>query len=86
MSRTQYEPLFQDNDGELGEDFLAVKDRPPPIQVRPPTYYGDGPFDAPSSDEDETLLEKHLPSSPGVAERGNAITPRVSCVSQLSTQ
>ncbi|KAJ7849979.1 dipeptidyl aminopeptidase [Mycena olivaceomarginata] len=76
MSRTQYEPLFQDNDGELGEDFLAVKDRPPPIQVRPPTYYGDGPFDAPSSDEDETLLEKHLPSSPGVAERGNAITPR----------
>ncbi|KAJ7664952.1 hypothetical protein B0H14DRAFT_3696496 [Mycena olivaceomarginata] len=44
--------------------------------VRPPTYYGDGPFDAPSSDEDETLLEKHLPSSPGIAERGNTITPR----------
>ncbi|KAK7022892.1 Dipeptidyl peptidase 4 [Paramarasmius palmivorus] len=35
-----------------------------------PTYYGDGPFDAPSSDsdteEDDELLEK--PASPGIAE------------------
>jgi hypothetical protein len=36
--------------------------------ARPATYYGDGTFDAPSSesDEDDALLEK--PPSPGVAE------------------
>jgi hypothetical protein len=29
------------------------------LPVRPPTYYGEGPFDPPSSDdEDERLLEK----------------------------
>ncbi|KAJ7132184.1 dipeptidyl aminopeptidase [Mycena epipterygia] len=77
MSHTSYEPLFQDNEGELEQDaLLSVKDRPAPIQVRPPTYYGDGPFDAPSSDEDETLLEKVPPSSPGIAERGNPISSR----------
>ncbi|KAF7370927.1 hypothetical protein MSAN_00726600 [Mycena sanguinolenta] len=77
MSRTQYEPLSQDQDGELEQDFLTLKDRPAPIQIRPPTYYGDGPFDPPSSDEeDETLLEKRPPSSPGIAELGNAISSR----------
>ncbi|TFK73733.1 dipeptidyl aminopeptidase [Pluteus cervinus] len=40
---------------------------------RPPTYYGEGPFDAPSSDEDETLLDKgsQPPLSPNLVERGN---------------
>ncbi|KAJ7643291.1 dipeptidyl aminopeptidase [Mycena polygramma] len=77
MSNTQYEPLLQDHpEGELEQDAL-LKDRPSPIRIRPPTYYGDGPFDAPSSDEeDETLLEKGLPSSPGVAERGNPLSHR----------
>ncbi len=39
---------------------------------RPPTYYGEGPFDAPSSDEDETLLDKgsQPPLSPNIVERG----------------
>ncbi|KAJ7460697.1 dipeptidyl aminopeptidase [Mycena latifolia] len=71
---TQYEPLFL-HEGELEQDsLLSMKDRPvPPIQVRPPTYYGDGPFDVPSSDEeDEALLEKG-PNSPGIAERGNPV-------------
>jgi hypothetical protein len=81
MSHTQYEPLFQDHpEGQLEEDnLLSPKDRPvAPIQVRPPTYYGDGPFDVPSSDEeDEALLEKP-PGSPGIAERGNLAPPRVS--------
>jgi dipeptidyl aminopeptidase len=37
------------------------------IGARPQTYYGDGPFDAPSSeDEDDLLLEK--PPSPGATE------------------
>ncbi|KAJ7089745.1 dipeptidyl aminopeptidase [Mycena belliarum] len=69
LMSTSYEPLFLHED-ELEQDgLLSMKDRPDPIQVRPPTYYGDGPFDAPSSDEDEALLEK-APGSPGVAERG----------------
>ena len=38
--------------------------------IRPPVYYGDGPFEVPSSEsEDETLLEKG-PDSPNAAERG----------------
>ncbi|EIW75144.1 dipeptidyl aminopeptidase [Coniophora puteana RWD-64-598 SS2] len=37
---------------------------------RPPIYYGEGPFDAPSSDEDEDeLLEKMAQRSPALAER-----------------
>ncbi|KAJ7272564.1 dipeptidyl aminopeptidase [Mycena haematopus] len=77
MSRTQYEPLSQDQDGELEQDSLTLHGRPVPIQIRPPTYYGDGPFDPPSSDEEEeTLLEKPPPSSPGIAELGNAISAR----------
>ncbi|KAJ7746743.1 dipeptidyl aminopeptidase [Mycena maculata] len=78
MSRTQYEPLDQHED-ELEQDaLLSLKDRSlPPIQVRPSTYYGDGPFEAPSSDEeDETLLEKGPPASPGIAERGNTMEQR----------
>jgi hypothetical protein len=44
---------------------------------RPQTYYGDGPFDAPSSDsdEDDLLLEK--PPTPGLAERGLPLALRV---------
>lgn len=44
--------------------------------ARPETYYGEGPFDPPSSeDEDDketgVLLDKHaMPSSPSLAERG----------------
>lgn len=44
--------------------------------ARPPTYYGDGPFDPPSSDDEDddesgSLLEKkNGPSSPGLAELG----------------
>ncbi|KAJ7156898.1 dipeptidyl aminopeptidase [Mycena crocata] len=78
MSRTQYEPLFQDSQEEELEHDALLKDRPLPIHVRPPTYYGEGPFDAPSSDEDEALLEKGHgpPASPGIAERGNPITQR----------
>ncbi|KAJ6561203.1 dipeptidyl aminopeptidase [Mycena vulgaris] len=77
MSHTQYEPLYHEGEPEQ-EGLLSLKDRPvAPIQVRPPTYYGDGPFDVPSSDEeDEALLEKGPPASPSTAERGNPITQR----------
>ncbi|KIK56988.1 hypothetical protein GYMLUDRAFT_247264 [Collybiopsis luxurians FD-317 M1] len=44
--------------------------------TKPPTYYGEGSFDAPSSDseEEDGLLEKDGPSSPGIAESGNFST------------
>ncbi|KAF5354550.1 hypothetical protein D9758_011204 [Tetrapyrgos nigripes] len=38
---------------------------------KPKTYYGEGPFDPPSSDsEEDGLLADNGPSTPGVAERG----------------
>ncbi|KAF8075245.1 dipeptidyl aminopeptidase [Lyophyllum atratum] len=48
-----------------------------PAFAKPATYYGEGPFDPPSSDDEddnetESLLEKHVaPSSPGLAELGD---------------
>ncbi|KAJ7074230.1 dipeptidyl aminopeptidase [Mycena amicta] len=76
MSSTQYEQLYHDDDPE--DTLLSLKNRPPPLQVRPPTYYGEGPFEVPSSDESEegTLLEKGPPASPGIAERGNTSLQR----------
>ena len=42
------------------------------LPTRPDVYYEEGPFDPPSSDdEDEALLEKD-PPSPGYAEQGNS--------------
>jgi dipeptidyl aminopeptidase len=77
MPIASYEPLSQEQDYDLDEilsppDFLQNDRRSSPIPIRPEVYYGDGPFDAPSSDEDdETLLEKDGPSTPGTVERGS---------------
>ena len=65
-----YEPLGQD---APDDDFRGESSsRPATSTVYPPkpeTYYGDGPFDPPSSDdESEVLLEKGGPRSPGVIE------------------
>ncbi|KAJ3898090.1 dipeptidyl peptidase IV N-terminal region-domain-containing protein [Lentinula edodes] len=45
--------------------------------AKPATYYGQGPFDAPSSDseEEDELLERKGPSTPGIAEVGNFNAP-----------
>ncbi|KAJ3851874.1 dipeptidyl aminopeptidase [Lentinula lateritia] len=45
--------------------------------AKPATYYGQGPFDAPSSDseEEDELLETKGPSTPGIAEAGNFNAP-----------
>ena len=44
--------------------------------VRPPTYYGEGPFDPPSSeDEDESLLQKETSRSLGTIERAGYAEP-----------
>ncbi|CAK5273743.1 unnamed protein product [Mycena citricolor] len=78
MSSTRYEPLLHDPDDEPEHDQILKKHTLQPLHVRPQTYYGDGPFDAPSSDEeDEALLfEKTSPTSPSVAERGMGALPK----------
>ncbi|RPD57299.1 dipeptidyl aminopeptidase [Lentinus tigrinus ALCF2SS1-7] len=59
MAPTDYEPLSQADgffEGSSSDHPAAVNTAYPP---KPETYYGDGPFDAPSSDdESEELLEK----------------------------
>jgi hypothetical protein len=59
-----YERLPQDG----GHDSGPSRTEP----SRPSTYYGDGPFDPPSSDdESDELLEKNGLRSPGNVERGH---------------
>ena len=54
MSSSNYEPLPQDG-AEYGDERASTHSGP----VRPPTYYGEGSFDPPSSeDEDESLLKE----------------------------
>ena len=65
-----YEPLGQD---APDDDFRGESSSRPAVSTvyppKPETYYGDGPFDPPSSDdESEVLLEKGGPRSPGVIE------------------
>ncbi|KAI9067913.1 dipeptidyl aminopeptidase [Trametes sanguinea] len=71
---TDYELLARD-----GEDFFAggSSSAAPayPASVKPETYYGEGPFDPPSSDdESEELLEKDLQRSGRIIEaEGNLV-------------
>ena len=70
---TSYERLPQ---GETQNEVEGSRSQSPLSFVRPPIYYGDGPFDPPSSDSDDegdealSFIEKHRPSSPGRAEAG----------------
>jgi hypothetical protein len=57
-----YSPLPGNGDTDDAQHYVV------PTPIRPATYYGQGPFDAPSSDEEDELLEKeHVepPRSPG---------------------
>ncbi|KII86043.1 hypothetical protein PLICRDRAFT_44497 [Plicaturopsis crispa FD-325 SS-3] len=71
MRQPTYDRVSQDGE-DLLEDAVSTsaRGRSPPRSIRPPVYYGEGPFDAPSSDEDEALLEKEGSITPGLAERG----------------
>lgn len=69
MPGPTYERLPREG-GSLFQE-TGLSDEPGSPQ-RPRTYYGDGAFDPPSSDEEEdALLEKDVPGSPGLAERGD---------------
>ncbi|KAE9405389.1 dipeptidyl peptidase IV/CD26, N-terminal domain-containing protein [Gymnopus androsaceus JB14] len=69
MRIPSYERLETDDPSETSTIAASISSN----QSKPTTYYGEGEFDAPSSDseeEDGLLLEKG-PSSPGIAESGN---------------
>lgn len=77
MPSANYEPLPQDGAGyrdTLYDERVSTHSGP----VRPPTYYGEGPFDPPSSeDEDESLLQKEHSRSLGMLERAGHAGPDV---------
>ncbi|KAF8643012.1 hypothetical protein AX16_009257 [Volvariella volvacea WC 439] len=76
MAPTGYERLSGEEERENNTVLFATPDSPQEANAekpfkdpygRPPTYYGEGPFDPPSSDED-SLLEKEGPRSPAFIE------------------
>ncbi|RDB18477.1 putative dipeptidyl-aminopeptidase B [Hypsizygus marmoreus] len=80
MPETAYQRL-SDNEALKAPETAANRTGSPLSFARPTTYYGEGPFDAPSSeegdddgdDESDSLLEKRSgPSSPGLAEFGDS--------------
>ena len=67
-----YEPLAQEGDDPfLGGPSSSAAAYP----VKPETYYGEGPFDPPSSDdESEELIEKESQrSGRAIEEEGNLV-------------
>ncbi|KAH9945746.1 dipeptidyl aminopeptidase [Amylocystis lapponica] len=72
MRVPDYEALSQEGDDlQNGSSSLGPVDEFRPAPTKPVTYYGEGPFDPPSSDEEgDELLEKSPTRSPGTAERG----------------
>jgi dipeptidyl aminopeptidase B len=67
----QYDPLSQEDDSPIRDAELDNADSPRAgLLPRPAVYYEEGPFDAPSSD-DEDELEKNGPGSLDRAEHGN---------------
>lgn len=76
MPPASYEPVSDDEDGPVMTvdtvDHVGQEEDAAKGNLRPHTYYNEGPFEAPSSEsEDETLLEKGR-SSPNAVERGYA--------------
>lgn len=87
MASSNYERLPQEGAGSGDTDALyderASTHSGP---VRPPTYYGEGPFDPPSSeDEDESLLQKENTRSLGMMERAGYAEPDVNVRLHRST-
>lgn len=76
-----YDPLGQ-HPPDDDVDFPGQSSSRPPTAYppKPETYYGDGPFDPPSSDdESDVLLEKGGPRTPGIIEEeGDLVVGRSS--------
>lgn len=68
MRISSYERLDTDDPSETSTIAASISS----THSKPATYYGDGAFDAPSSDsEEEDLLIEKGPLTPGIAEAGN---------------
>jgi len=76
MHVSNYEALSQDGEDvsyDGASSSVRHVDDLGPVTVKPETYYGEGLFDPPSSDDEgDDLLEKRGLSSPGLAERAAA--------------
>ncbi|KAJ3558705.1 hypothetical protein NM688_g763 [Phlebia brevispora] len=71
MARSSYEPIPFENEEHSPTD--NPNDHYPPSLVKPATYYGEGEFDPPSSDEeDDLLIEKRKHSASGDAAHEDA--------------
>lgn len=73
----QYDPLTQEDDSPLdGDEILHNNETRGGLFPRPAIYYGEGPFDAPSSDDDEDAgTEKDITNPLNRAEHGVLLDP-----------
>jgi len=72
----QYDPLSQEDDSPIRDAELDdVDSLHAGLLPRPAVYYGDGPFNAPSSDEEDEpeVAEKDGPGSLNRAEHGSLL-------------
>lgn len=70
----QYDPLSQEDDSPIRDaDTDNADSLREGLLPRPAVYYGEGPFNAPSSDEEDEseVAEKDGPGSLNRAEHGN---------------
>lgn len=84
MSSSNYELLPQEGAGSgdaLYDERASTHSGP----VRPPTYYGEGPFDPPSSDDEDESLLKENSRSLGMIERAGYAEPDVKVRPHRST-
>ncbi len=73
----QYDPLTQEDDSPLDGDGIQHNNTARAgLYPRPAIYYGEGPFDAPSSDDDDDAITEKDRSNPlNCAEHGDLQDP-----------
>ena len=73
----RYDPLTQEDDSALDDhEILRNSAVRAGFLPRPTVYYGEGPFDVPSSDDDEdAIIEKDRTNPLNSAEHGDLLDP-----------
>ena len=66
----QYDPLSQEDDSIRDVELENADSVRAGLLPRPAVYYEEGPFNAPSSDEEDEVAEKDGPGLPNRAQRG----------------
>jgi dipeptidyl aminopeptidase B len=67
----QYDPLSQEDDSIRDVELENTDSVRAGLLPRPAVYYGEGPFNAPSSDEEDEVAEKEGPGSTNRAQHGS---------------